>query len=305
MPSKTIAISENKSEEATPGIHDVRHCFQKPLRDIGIQRLQRLPDARKSFGDLDDFRKQEEDKNHKPSQQRASSLPARRKKGGYCKGSRAWRAAARKLTAMSREAPIMLADHHWVEAVDERHRYGHNLKFYFAHWEKSGSTQDFFDWLDRGEGSTVDLEICPRKTLDQQKVKYLSSCERDQYEVAVGTDGRLRYKQSGVVVQPAWGKSSNRTRTKNNLIYVVGPNRALYVAIKTKGRFHHSSFFAGGAVVAAGTLEVDEDGTLTKISPSSGHYRPSPDQFRYMKEVFVNGLGVNFDNVVMSEHAEQ
>jgi hypothetical protein len=39
-------------------------------------------------------------------------------------------------------------------------------------------------------------------------------------------------------------------------------------------RFHHSSFFGGKAVAAAGIFITDESGMLTRIYPHSGHYRP-------------------------------
>lgn len=39
-------------------------------------------------------------------------------------------------------------------------------------------------------------------------------------------------------------------------IYVLSPEKVLYVAQKEKGHFHHSSFLAGGAAIAAGKLVV-------------------------------------------------
>jgi hypothetical protein len=41
-----------------------------------------------------------------------------------------------------------------------------------------------------------------------------------------------------------------------------------------RGRFHHSSFLAGGNVAAAGELAVI-DGVLQLLTDSSGHYRPA------------------------------
>lgn len=38
-------------------------------------------------------------------------------------------------------------------------------------------------------------------------------------------------------------------------------------------RFHHSSFFSGDSVNAAGMI-VCVNGKLTKLFPHSGHYRP-------------------------------
>ncbi|PKA63625.1 hypothetical protein AXF42_Ash005520 [Apostasia shenzhenica] len=39
-----------------------------------------------------------------------------------------------------------LALRHWLEAIDPRHRYGHNLPFYYDVWFKNESTQPFFYW---------------------------------------------------------------------------------------------------------------------------------------------------------------
>jgi hypothetical protein len=39
-------------------------------------------------------------------------------------------------------------------------------------------------------------------------------------------------------------------------------------------RFHHSSFFGGKAVAAAGIFITDDEGILTRLYPHSGHYRP-------------------------------
>ncbi|GAB2286970.1 IQ domain-containing protein iqm2 [Dionaea muscipula] len=67
-----------------------------------------------------------------------------------------------------------LALQHWLEAIDPRHRYGHNLHFYYDKWLESQSRQPFFYWLDIGEGKEVNLsDKCPRSKLQQQCIKYL------------------------------------------------------------------------------------------------------------------------------------
>lgn len=66
-----------------------------------------------------------------------------------------------------------LALQHWLEAIDPRHRYGHNLHFYYKQWLDSQSKEPFFYWLDIGEGKEVNLvEKCPRLKLQQQCIKY-------------------------------------------------------------------------------------------------------------------------------------
>jgi hypothetical protein len=39
-----------------------------------------------------------------------------------------------------------LAFQHWIEAIDPRHRYGHNLHKYYEEWCKADAGQPFFYW---------------------------------------------------------------------------------------------------------------------------------------------------------------
>jgi hypothetical protein len=43
---------------------------------------------------------------------------------------------------------------------------------------------------------------------------------------------------------------------------------------EVKKRFHHSSFFGGKAVEAAGIIITNHEGRLLRLYPHSGHYRP-------------------------------
>lgn len=56
------------------------------------------------------------------------------------------------------------------------------------------------------------------------------------------------------------------------LTQLMASEYRLYLGIKQKGRFQHSSFLAGGPITSAGTLVV-KDGQLVKCNPMSGHYR--------------------------------
>ncbi|XP_027343421.1 IQ domain-containing protein IQM5-like [Abrus precatorius] len=162
-----------------------------------------------------------------------------------------------------------LALRHWLEAVDPRHRYGHNLHFYYNVWFHSQSYQPFFYWLDVGDGKEIDLEICPRKQLLRQCIKYLGPEEREAYEVIV-EGGRLVYRQS---------KDHVHTTEESKWIFVLSSSRNLYVGQKKKGQFQHSSFLAGAATIASGRL-VAHKGVLHAIWPYSGHYRPTEKNFR-------------------------
>ncbi|KAG0485066.1 hypothetical protein HPP92_009145 [Vanilla planifolia] len=161
-----------------------------------------------------------------------------------------------------------LALRHWLEAIDPRHRYGHNLHLYYDVWFTSESTQPFFYWLDVGDGRELNLEMCPRSKLLQQCIQYLGPKERKEYEVVV-RNGKLMYRQSEVFVN---------TDDESKWIFVLSTARTLYVGQKRKGTFQHSSFLAGGATTAAGRL-VAKEGVLQAIWPYSGHYLPTEENF--------------------------
>ncbi|KAL1565718.1 IQ domain-containing protein IQM2-like [Salvia divinorum] len=187
-----------------------------------------------------------------------------------------------------------LALQHWLEAIDPRHRYGHNLHFYFMKWLNSQSKEPFFYWLDIGEGKEVNLtEKCPRSKLQQQCIKYLGPREREAYEVAV-EDGKLLYKKTGELLETIDEPKGCKW------IFVLSTSRTLYVSKKKKGSFQHSSFLAGGATLAAGRIVADK-GVLKAVWPHSGHYRPTAENFQdfvcFLKDNNVDLDKVEFDSV--------
>jgi predicted transcriptional regulator len=156
-----------------------------------------------------------------------------------------------------------LALQHWLEAIDPRHRYGHNLHMYYDIWFESQSTQPFFYWLDVGDGKEINLEKCPRNTvLQRQCIQYLGPKEREEYEVIV-EKGKLVFRQDGRLVN---------TDEKSKWIFVLSTTRALYVGKKQKGKFQHSSFLAGGATTAAGRLVAHQGVLEVLISICTPHF---------------------------------
>ncbi|KAL7601930.1 hypothetical protein Lser_V15G25557 [Lactuca serriola] len=162
-----------------------------------------------------------------------------------------------------------LALQHWLEAIDPRHRYGHNLHIYYDIWFESESNQPFFYWLDVGDGKETNLEKCPRVRLQRQCITYLGPKERESYEVIV-ENGKLVYRQTGLLLETIEG---------SKWIFVLSTSKNLYVGQKKKGLFQHSSFLSGGATTAAGRL-VAHGGILEAIWPYSGHYLPTEENFR-------------------------
>lgn len=190
----------------------------------------------------------------------------------FSRWSRALTRAAKVGKGLSKdEKGCKLALQHWLEAIDPRHRYGHNLHFYYTKWLQADSKQPFFYWLDIGEGKEVNLEKCPRSKLHQQCIKYLGPVEREAYEVVI-VGGKFMYKQSGRVLDTRVGPEEAKW------IFVLSVSKDLYIGMKQKGTFQHSSFLAGGATLSAGRLVI-EDGILKAVWPHSGHYLPTRQNF--------------------------
>ncbi|XWS52389.1 hypothetical protein CRYUN_Cryun11dG0066500 [Craigia yunnanensis] len=189
-----------------------------------------------------------------------------------------------------------LALQHWLEAIDPRHRYGHNLHFYYNQWLHSQSQEPFFYWLDIGEGKEVNIEKCPRSKLQQQCIKYLGPMERKPYEVIV-VDGKFIYKQTGKLLH------TTKETSDAKWIFVLSTSKILYVGMKKKGTFQHSSFLAGGATIAAGRLVVDS-GVLKAVWPHSGHYRPTKENFNDFVS-FLRENNVDLIDVMMTPVDEE
>ncbi|KAL0374916.1 UNVERIFIED_CONTAM: IQ domain-containing protein IQM3 [Sesamum radiatum] len=142
--------------------------------------------------------------------------------------------------------------------------------------------------LDLGDGKEVDLKECPRSKLRQQCIKYLGPKEREQYEYVL-VDGRILHKVTGYPLD------TNKGSPGSKWIFVMSTSKRLYTGEKKKGLFHHSSFLAGGATLAAGRL-MAEEGVLKGISAYSGHYKPTDERLGSFL-LFLKENGVNLDDV--------
>lgn len=68
-------------------------------------------------------------------------------------------------------------------------------------------------------------------------------------------DGKFIYKQSRRLLDTRGGPPDAKW------IFVLSVSKILYVGMKQKGTFQHSSFLAGGATLSAGRF-VAEDGVI-------------------------------------------
>jgi hypothetical protein len=180
---------------------------------------------------------------------------------------------------MSRGNHVQLHRKAWLEVSDKYHRYGKNLRLYYRHWESLDyPTNMFFDWLDsKGEAAgqpLPNLEECPRSKLDSDTVLYINNPEVTagySLKIVTDTSGRATFIDvDGELVKT--GSDGWIFVLRDGLFY--GAEKITSISGQSKQRFHHSSFFGGKAVAAAGIFITDDDGFLTRLYPHSGHYRP-------------------------------
>ncbi|KAM5377583.1 hypothetical protein ACJA88_006264 [Fusarium oxysporum] len=107
------------------------------------------------------------------------------------------RARREKATAARKHEARMMGIRYFLEMVDQKHRYGSNLCRYHEVWKRTDTNENFFYWLDYGEGRNVEVDGCPRDRLEREQVRYLSREERQYYLVEVDNEGRLCWAKNG------------------------------------------------------------------------------------------------------------
>ncbi|HET6811847.1 MAG TPA: hypothetical protein VFH50_12630 [Acidimicrobiales bacterium] len=164
-------------------------------------------------------------------------------------------------------------NNYWLEAIDPKHRPGFVLAKRWEEWARSGDSGSFWDWLgDRDIDPASDDE----RSMDGKNVQYgLSESERSRFMV-LAKEGQLY--RDGAPMDTA----ANETVASGSgwAIFVLSTAGVFYAESHKQGEFHHSTFLAGGAVRAAGELQVG-GGRLVKITGKSGHYRPTSEHLRY------------------------
>ncbi|KAJ5243456.1 IQ calmodulin-binding motif protein [Penicillium citrinum] len=117
-----------------------------------------------------------------------------------------------------REATKIMDLPYFLEMVDGKHRHGSNLRAYHAIWKNAPSNENFFYWLDYGEGKNVELPHCPRERLERDQVRYLSPEERLKYLVKVDDEGLFRWAKNDELVY------TNNKQFKDSMQGVVSVN---------------------------------------------------------------------------------
>jgi len=141
--------------------------------------------------------------------------------------------------------------------------------------QSSKDAQDYIDmmWPDDTTGQAKEVVY-----LDEQaRIPYRLECRGGLYYRAI--DG-------GAPFHSGDHRTGNDAQNEGWAIFVMSPSGYFYAHSKEVGRFHHSSFLAGTATLAAGCLCVDQ-GVITGQNNASGHYQPGDDQsLQFVRELY-------------------
>jgi hypothetical protein len=163
-------------------------------------------------------------------------------------------------------------DNYWLEALDPKHRSWGHLDpggHLFAEWMASPTDLSFFEWVDANKPGVKNLP----------SVEYLAPDQRWRYLCIFGDDKRTyRYPTQltgRAKDEPPELLSTIHMSTAHSGecfgIWVCSPRGAFYTASHKVSEFHHSSFLAGGRVLAAGEWVIS-GGKVLLVTNKTGHY---------------------------------
>lgn len=126
----------------------------------------------------------------------------------------------------------------------------------------------------------------------ETKVTYLNGEERNQCKIAVKNG--LIYGADGQPIDTR-DASVRPGKTPERAIFVMDKHGNIYLSkFSKKGVFHHSSFLSGQPVAAAGDIRI-ENGRVTDVSRTSGHYQPTSNQLRqFMQQLSKLGVPTTY-----------
>jgi hypothetical protein len=162
---------------------------------------------------------------------------------------------------------------YFLEMVDQKHRYGSNLRAYHEQWKKADTHENFFYWLDNGAGRNFEHPTVSRERLDTERVRYLSREERQNYLVTIDDEGRL-----------CWAKNGERLNTtmeyKDSVNGIVPANDST-PAYGPKAKLH------------SGQSKTLRRGSMISLSSSSSISESDAEAEHYVNEDLDKAKGIS------------
>ncbi|MEW5980288.1 MAG: hypothetical protein AB1898_31230 [Acidobacteriota bacterium] len=134
-----------------------------------------------------------------------------------------------------------------------------------------------------------------------RNLEYLSKLERRACHLQKWPDGLFHLAGRDTPYQTSTATDANGNRILD--LFAMDDMEFLYVGPpKQAGTFHHSSFLSGKPVLCAGEIALDQ-GKITKVSNSSGHYRPSTRDLLNCVLVLEKKYSVDTQTLTVSDMA--
>lgn len=178
----------------------------------------------------------------------------------------------------------IISDSYLIEGATRDHIYG--ADHFFMKWKETPTHLNFEDWM-----------TLEHPNADVSKVKYLTNdLDRERYKISF-IEGRLH--------RNLFLFDTYRERTEHSgpghAIFVIDSNEQFFAGSHVRGKFHHSSFVEGAAVMGAGEIQTNYLGEIISITNKSGHYKPDEKQilntFRILEKNGINLNNVNFTKI--------
>lgn len=191
----------------------------------------------------------------------------------------------------------ILHEYYWMEALTDSHFFGADIRKYFYLWEQSNSPNSFRKWF-REFRQKIKL-INPLS-----EVTYLSPEKKENFQLSI-VNGQLIASDGSLFITKQYSSHFGR---ENSAMFVISSGGALYAGTQILSKMHHTSFVNGEAILGAGVIKTDDNGTIIEITDESGHYRPDAktnlETLRYFKKQGVNLEKVQFFIAPKSETDE-
>lgn len=131
--------------------------------------------------------------------------------------------------------------------------YMHGVRKTVGQWNKSNSNKTLAEYIE------LNVPAEKRSAMLQKAIKYLKPEEREAY---VTTFEHHKLKIGG-----------KAPKNGQYMFVLSADSKTLLLGEKKKGRFQHTSFFAGAPVACAGNLII-KNRKIVKVTLESGHYKP-------------------------------
>lgn len=174
---------------------------------------------------------------------------------------------------------LPLRDIYWFERLDPLHRFGPTINTYMAEWEAS-SVPNYYLFLETVENDRILNTLAPFSNY----VTYYKDQEERNAHKAEFKNGRI-YWQGELL-----SNKKENGEQEDALIFVIPSDEQVYINRQEIYSIHHSSEFAGGTLLSAGEIAIEE-GKIIHISNSSGHYKPTPKDMLPALRIFAERYG--------------